>query len=75
MLPSIYSHLQKCFLEPNQTNGDEKLDVSERVGKTGTNTWLELQSQSYSSTDIDGLKCLLVVSQIQKQPTAWAWQH
>lgn len=50
------------FLEPNQTNGDEKQDISERVGKTGTNTWLELQSR-------------LVVSQIQKQPTAWAWQQ
>lgn len=71
----MYSLLQKCFLEPPQTNGDEKQDVSETVGKTGTNSWLEVQSLSYSSTDMDGLKWLLVASQIQKQPTAWAWQQ
>lgn len=35
MLPSIYSHLQKCFLEPNQTNGDEKQESQWKGRKDG----------------------------------------
>lgn len=55
--------------------GDEKLDVGEMVRKTGANTWLEVQSQSYCCTDTDGLKWLLVAPQIQKQLTAGVWQQ